>query len=111
MPSGGPATIRQEADRGSRLGDRRRPNAELRSREHLMFDEVERLIAAAKQGPWGHRDATVILVAYRHGLRASELTDLQIEGTVYLIRGPRQGVASQPLHQDCAASFFKRGDP
>ena len=49
MPSGGPATIRQEADRGSRLGDRRRPNAELRSREHLTFDEVERLIAAAKQ--------------------------------------------------------------
>ena len=49
MPSGGPATISQEADRGSRLGDRRRPNAELRSREHLTFDEVERLIAAAKQ--------------------------------------------------------------
>jgi integrase len=56
---------------------RRRPNAELRSREHLTFDEVERLIAAAKQGRWGHRDATVILVAYRHGLRASELTDLR----------------------------------
>jgi integrase len=51
---------------------RRRPNAELRSREHLTLDEVERLIAAAN----GHRDATMLLVAYRHGLRASELTDL-----------------------------------
>ena len=50
---------------------RRRPNAELRSREHLTPDEVERLIAAAKQSRWGHCDATMILVAYRHGLRAS----------------------------------------
>jgi integrase len=56
---------------------RRRRNAELRSREHLTPDEVERLIGAAKQGRWGHRDATIILVAYRHGLRASELADLR----------------------------------
>jgi integrase len=56
---------------------RRRPNAELRSREHLTLDEVERLIAAAKNGRHGHRDATMLLVAYRHGLRASELTDLR----------------------------------
>src|SRR5262249_38187092 len=26
---------------------------------------------------YGHRDATMILVAYRHGLRASEVCDLQ----------------------------------
>ena len=26
---------------------------------------------------WGHRDATMILVAYRHGLRTSELVDLR----------------------------------
>ena len=25
---------------------------------------------------WGHRDATMILVAFRHGLRVSELVDL-----------------------------------
>ena len=56
---------------------RRRPNAELRSREHLTLDEVERLIAAARDGRHGHRDATMLLVAYRHGLRASELTDLR----------------------------------
>jgi type 1 fimbriae regulatory protein FimB/type 1 fimbriae regulatory protein FimE len=55
---------------------RRRPNSELRSREHLTLDEVERLVAAAKDGRHGHRDATMLLVAYRHGLRASELTDL-----------------------------------
>jgi type 1 fimbriae regulatory protein FimB/type 1 fimbriae regulatory protein FimE len=56
---------------------RRRPNAELRSREHFTADEVERLIAAAKDGRHRHRDATMLLVAYRHGLRVSELTDLR----------------------------------
>ena len=52
-------------------------NAELRTREYLTQHEVERLMKAAKQNRWGHRDATMILVAYRHGLRAAELVDLQ----------------------------------
>ena len=32
---------------------------------------------ARKHGRYGHRDATMILVAYRHGLRASEVCDLR----------------------------------
>ena len=56
---------------------RRRPNADLRSREYLTEAEVERLLKATKSNRWGHRDGTMILVAYRHGLRASELTDLR----------------------------------
>ncbi len=44
-----------------------------RSREYLTEREVERLIKAVNQNRSGHRDATAILVAYRHGLRASEL--------------------------------------
>jgi integrase len=55
----------------------RRPNADLRTREYLTETEVERLLKATKGNRWGHRDATMILVAYRHGLRASELTDLR----------------------------------
>lgn len=55
----------------------RRPNADLRTREYLTAGEVERLIAAAKANRWGHRDATMILVAFRHGLRASEACDLR----------------------------------
>ena len=55
----------------------RRPNAELRTREHLTAQEVNRLIEAAKGNRDGHRDATMILIAYRHGLRASELVDLR----------------------------------
>jgi len=56
----------------------RRKNKEVRSREHLTPDEVERLIASAKSlGRYGHRDATLILMAYRHGLRVSELVALR----------------------------------
>src|ERR1700730_18380393 len=56
---------------------RRPPNAELRTREHLTADEVERLIEAAKDNRYGHRDALMVLLAYRHGLRAAEVVDLR----------------------------------
>ena len=50
----------------------------VRTRRYLAGREVEKLIEAArKHGRYGHRDATMILIAYRHGLRASELCDLQ----------------------------------
>jgi type 1 fimbriae regulatory protein FimB/type 1 fimbriae regulatory protein FimE len=55
---------------------RRRRNGDLRRREYLTEAEVERLMAVAKGNRWGHRDATMLLVAYRHGLRAAELVDL-----------------------------------
>ena len=38
---------------------------------------IEKLIKAAGENRWGHRDATAILIAYRHGLRASELVALR----------------------------------
>jgi len=56
---------------------RRKPNAEYRSREHLTEREVGRLIEAMNGNRWGHRDATMVLIAFRHGLRASELVDLR----------------------------------
>ncbi len=56
---------------------KRLPNAKLRTREYLTEAEVERLVNAAKKNRWGHRDATMVLVSYRHGLRASELVDLR----------------------------------
>jgi integrase len=49
----------------------------MRTREYLTPDEVEKLIAAAKLGRHGQRDATLILVAFRHGLRAVEIADLE----------------------------------
>jgi type 1 fimbriae regulatory protein FimB/type 1 fimbriae regulatory protein FimE len=62
-----------------KLPPRRLPNAARRPREYLTPAEVERLIAAARtrNGRYPHRDATMILLAYRHGLRAAELTSLR----------------------------------
>jgi integrase len=55
----------------------RRPNAELRTREHLTLAEVERLIEAAGANRAGARDGLMVLLAFRHGLRASEVVDLR----------------------------------
>jgi site-specific recombinase XerD len=53
----------------------RRPrNGALRTREHLTIDEVERLIEAAKNNRYGHRDALMVLLAFRHGLRGIPTT-------------------------------------
>ena len=50
----------------------------IRTRNYLTLAEVETLMAAARKvSRYGHRDATMILMAYRHGLRASEVCDLQ----------------------------------
>jgi len=55
----------------------RLPNKALRTREYLVPAEVAKLIKAAKGNRWKYRDPTMILVAYRHGLRAAELVDLR----------------------------------
>jgi integrase len=51
-------------------------NTDYRKREHLTPTEVAKLIEGAKGNRYGQRDATMILVAYRHGFRASEVCDL-----------------------------------
>jgi type 1 fimbriae regulatory protein FimB/type 1 fimbriae regulatory protein FimE len=56
---------------------RRRRDADVRAREYLTDSEVDRLIKAASSNRYGHRDATMILVAYRHGLRVAELVALR----------------------------------
>jgi type 1 fimbriae regulatory protein FimB/type 1 fimbriae regulatory protein FimE len=56
-------------------------NSDLRKREYLTPHEIEKLIKAAsksgKTDAQGQRNATLVLVAYRHGLRAQELCDLE----------------------------------
>ena len=57
---------------------RRLPNSAYRVREYLTEKEVDRLIEAArKRGRNSQRDVAAILLAYRHGLRASELCSLK----------------------------------
>jgi type 1 fimbriae regulatory protein FimB/type 1 fimbriae regulatory protein FimE len=70
----------------------RRPYAELRRREHLTEAEVERLMEAAKGNRWGLRDPTMVLVAYRHGLRTATLH----------VRRVKKGTPSTPSATSCA---------
>ena len=59
---------------------RRKRNAEVRAREYLTDGEIARLISAAGENRHSHRDASMVLVAYRHGLRAGELVTLRWDG-------------------------------
>jgi type 1 fimbriae regulatory protein FimB/type 1 fimbriae regulatory protein FimE len=80
----------------------RRPNSELRPREHLTERAVEKLIQAAKGNRWGQRDSK----AFRHGLRASELCGLQwsdvefASGTLHLRRAKGGQTSTHPLLGD-----------
>jgi integrase len=82
-------------------------NSELRAREYLTAAEVEKLMKAAGKGRYGHRDATLILVAYRHGLRAVEICDLewsQVEfgrtATLHVRRAKNGKPAAHPIRGD-----------
>jgi len=88
------------AENGKLAPPRRLANRERRSREYLTPDEVTRLmVAAGRLGRHRHRDATLILLGYRHGFRVSELVALrwdQIDlkqGLVHVSR-LKNGVAS-----------------
>ncbi|MFK3707063.1 type 1 fimbriae regulatory protein FimE [Raoultella sp. BIGb0138] len=45
-------------------------------RRFLTAKEVQAMMLAARQGPTGERDYCLILLAFRHGMRISELLDL-----------------------------------
>ena len=82
----------------------RRRKRDVRPREYLTPKEVERLIGAAKKGHrrYGLRDATMILVAFRYGLRVSELCALtwdQIDFSHGLIHVRRLKNGIPSVHQ------------
>jgi integrase len=67
-----PLERRSAGTPGSPLSPSRQTNASRRKREYLAPDEVEKLLqASGKLGRHGARDRTLILLAYRHGLRGS----------------------------------------
>jgi integrase len=57
----------------------RKPRRDPMVRDYLTQDEVKAMVTAAKSagGRTADRDALLVLLAYRHGLRASELTALR----------------------------------
>jgi integrase len=78
---------------------KRAKNSDLRTREYLTGHEIKALMTAARQNRYGHRDATLILIAFRHGLRASELVDLRwdqvdFQRAVLHVRRAKQGTPS-----------------
>jgi type 1 fimbriae regulatory protein FimB/type 1 fimbriae regulatory protein FimE len=85
---------------------RRRPNSELRPREHLTEREIGKLIDAAKGNRHGARDSCMLLIGFRHGLRASELcglqwSDVEFESATLHIRRAKGGATStHPLLGD-----------
>ena len=79
-------------------------NAEVRPREYLTPEEVQRLMQAARRcGRHGHRDATLILIIYRHGLRVSEAVSLRWElvdlhtGRLHVVRRKAGTPSVHPL--------------
>jgi integrase len=84
----------------------RRPNAELRTREYLLPEEVEALIDAAKGNRYGLRDSAMVLTTFRHGLRAAELVDLRwsqidFDNARMHVRRVKEGVPSvHPIRGD-----------
>ena len=94
---------------------RRPKNADVRPREFLTAEEVERLTAAAKKATrrHPHRDATITLLAYRHGLRASELVGarwdmLDLEQGTFHVSRRKNGRAAMHLLRGTVIRALRR---
>ena len=89
----------------ARLAPPRTPrNQDVRFREYLTETDVVRLAEAAQAlGRHGHRDACMILLAFRHGLRVSELIALRWNMVdldaclLHVTRLKHGGASSHPL--------------
>ncbi len=87
---------------------------EPRLRDYLTRDEVASLLRAAKKSPrHGARNYAMILIAYRHGLRASELVNLRVSdldlstGTIYCRRAKGSRSSLHPMKPDEVAALEK----
>jgi len=84
---------------------------EKRLRTYLTRDEVTQVLRVAKSSRHGPRNFGMILLAYRHGLRASELVSLRWSdvdlqrGTIYCRRAKESRSSVHPLNRDEAAAL------
>jgi integrase len=100
-------------------GERQSPNShkysEVRTREHLLPEEVEAMRSAIKKSKTrhAHRDSTLILLIYRHGLRVAEVASLRWEqidwnsGTIYVKRVKKGTPSTHPLYSEEIRSLRK----
>jgi site-specific recombinase XerD len=76
----------------------------MKKRDYLRPDELDRLLAAAKQTRNPERDYALVLVAFRHALRVTELcslklSDLNVElGEIYIRRCKGSVSGSHPIY-------------
>jgi integrase len=86
---------------------------EPRLRDYLTRDEVASLLRSAKKSRHAARNYAMILLAYRHGLRASEVTGLRwsdldfATGTIYCRRAKGSRSSLHPMKPDEVASLAK----
>ena len=75
-------------------------------RRYFTEGELAKLISAARKGRYGQRDATLLLIMARHGLRVSEAVDLEWDQIDFArahlhVRRLKGGIASvHPIQGD-----------
>ena len=106
---GGTTAIQEQSETGSSIENRKVTRGSsakraVKPRKHLSEEEVERLMKVAREtGRYGERDAALILLAYRHGLRVAELVALtwhqvDLKGALLHVARRKNGIPStQPL--------------
>src|SRR5277367_6766163 len=76
------------------------------AKNFLTEPEVERFLDAARHGRHGARDYLLMLMAYRHGLRVSELIDIRLKeldldtGRLFVRRMKGSLSTHQPMEGD-----------
>src|SRR6266567_6696336 len=86
---------------------------EPRLRDYLTRDEVAALLRSSQKSRHGARNHAMILLAYRHGLRASELVNLRVSdldlsaGTIYCRRAKNSRSSLHPMKPDEVAAVEK----
>lgn len=99
--------VRLKSKTGRRTMPVHLPNAAVRTREYLTAAEIAQLLrAAGRRGRCGQRDACMILLAYRHGLRVSEVVALKWDqvdlraGHLHVRRAKNGSPSTHPVQGD-----------
>lgn len=103
-----PTNLRRNVESGVKTVD-----AHERSRDFITEDELQRLIKAAARARHRYRDAAIMVLMFRHGLRVSELCDLKVkdvdmkQARLWINRKKGSLSTEQPIHTDAYKALKK----